>query len=307
MNDTEKPASGTMPEEERPATEAANTEREAAERQAEELAAAKKNMRYGLLWCVGGLAVTFGTYFLADEGGRYLVAHGAIVWGAIQAGKGLYDALRINCRRGDFAAVRRMVVAAVVLAALIGYLAVLGSRRMDSGAEEGLRYVDAEQLFECPALGLRMRIPAGYTPVEDTAATASETDSTYANHTMYVLDADEWEIDVEAVERSISEEVETIADISEYCLSRDSAYYDGGIIKATRPLAVGGLDMLGSEGRRRDWPGFVFSTYDLKQGQALITVSIIYPAKEYGRAATQKRIGEILAGIELTPLQAGEE
>jgi len=303
MNEIEKPASGAMSEEDPHVT----AEREAAGQQDVELAAARKNMFHGLLWCAGGLAVTLGTYFLADEGGRYLVAHGAIVWGVLQAGKGLYDSLRINYRRGEFGAVRRLVVMAVCVVALVGYLGTFGLQRMEDGAVAELRYVDAEQVFDCPELGLRMRIPAGYTPVEDTAAANSETDSTYASHTMYVLDAGEWEIDLEAVERRISEEVETIADISEYCLSRDSAYYDGGIIKETRPFAIGELDMLYSEGRRRDWPGFVFSNYDFKQGQALITVSIIYPAKEYGRTATQKRIEEILGGIELASPQSRQE
>lgn len=97
MNEIEKPASGAMPEEDPHVT----AEREAAEQQDVELAAARKNIFHGLLWCAGGLAVTLGTYFLADEGGRYLVAHGAIVWGVLQAGKGLYDSLRINYRRGE--------------------------------------------------------------------------------------------------------------------------------------------------------------------------------------------------------------
>jgi len=302
MNENEKTAPESIPEEERLAAESVNAELKSDDPQAAELAAAKKNIGYGLLWCAGGLAVTFGTYFLADEGGQYLVAHGAVVWGAIQAGKGLYDCLRINYRRGEFAAVRRMAAAAVAIVALIVCLAVLGSRRSDDDAAEEPLYVDAEQVFECPSLGLRMRIPAGYTPVEDTQKAAPETDSTYASYTMYVLDAGEWEIDVEAVEQRISEEVEAIADISDYCLSRDSVYYDAGIIKATRPFAVDGIDMLYSAGRRRDWPGFVFSNYDFKRGQALVTVSIIYPAREYGRAATEKRIGEILGGIELSPL-----
>lgn len=302
MNKNEKPESGPLVETAVDETEAGDVGQEAAGRQETELSAARKNMTYGLLWCGGGLAVTFGSYFLADEGGQYLIAHGAVVWGVIQAGKGVYDYLRINYRRGELAAARRMAVAAVSLVLLIGCLVALGWRRTDDGEAAAPCYVDAEQVFECPAVGLRLRIPAGYTPVEDAQTATPETDSTYANYTMCVLDAGEWEIDVDAVEQRISEEVETIAEISEYCLSRDSSYYDGGIIKATRPFALGGIDMLYSEGRRREWPGFVFSNYDFMQGQALITLSIVYPAKEYGSAATQRRIGEILGGIELAPL-----
>ncbi len=44
----------------------------------------KKNMIFGLLWFVGGLAVTIFTYNAASEGGTYVVAWGAMLWGIIQ-------------------------------------------------------------------------------------------------------------------------------------------------------------------------------------------------------------------------------
>ena len=53
-------------------------------------------------------------------------------------------------------------------------------------------------------------------------------------------------------------EAKSIADLSDYCASRDSAYYDGRIIKASRPLVSNSTDMLYSEGRRTEYPGFVF-------------------------------------------------
>lgn len=43
-----------------------------------------KNMIYGALWCVGGIAVTVATYNAATSGGTYVVAWGAILFGAIQ-------------------------------------------------------------------------------------------------------------------------------------------------------------------------------------------------------------------------------
>ena len=98
----------------------------------------------------------------------------------------------------------------------------------------------------------------------------------------------------------MSPEAKSIADLSDYCASRDSAYYDGGIIKASRPLVSNGTDMLYSEGRRTEYPGFVFTAYDLKQGQSLITVGISYPSKEYGKTSTLRRVEELLRGIELT-------
>lgn len=44
----------------------------------------KKNMIFGLLWFVGGLAVTIFTYNAASDGGTYVVAWGAMLWGIIQ-------------------------------------------------------------------------------------------------------------------------------------------------------------------------------------------------------------------------------
>lgn len=60
--------------------------------------AGKKNMLYGLLWCVGGAIVTAVTYQMAassPSGGRYVVAWGAIVFGAIQFLRGAAQAARL--------------------------------------------------------------------------------------------------------------------------------------------------------------------------------------------------------------------
>jgi hypothetical protein len=44
---------------------------------------------YGGLWCVGGIIVTAVTYSAASGGGSYVVAWGAILFGAIQFFRGL--------------------------------------------------------------------------------------------------------------------------------------------------------------------------------------------------------------------------
>lgn len=49
----------------------------------------KKNMLYGALWCIGGIVVTVVSYSAASGGGTYIVAFGAIIFGAIQFFKGL--------------------------------------------------------------------------------------------------------------------------------------------------------------------------------------------------------------------------
>jgi hypothetical protein len=45
---------------------------------------AEKDMLHGALWCVGGIVVTVATYAAASGGGAYVVAWGAILFGAIQ-------------------------------------------------------------------------------------------------------------------------------------------------------------------------------------------------------------------------------
>jgi hypothetical protein len=57
-------------------------------------AAGKKEMLYGALWCIGGIAVTAGTYAAASNGGPYIIAFGAIIFGAIQFFRGLVQWLR---------------------------------------------------------------------------------------------------------------------------------------------------------------------------------------------------------------------
>lgn len=58
-----------------------------------EIKAGNKNMLYGALWFAGGAAVTIGSYMAAEDGGRYVLAWGAVIFGAIQFLKGLSQRL----------------------------------------------------------------------------------------------------------------------------------------------------------------------------------------------------------------------
>jgi hypothetical protein len=51
--------------------------------------AGRKNMRYGAMWCVGGVVVTVLTLQAAAGGGQFVIAWGAILFGAIQFFRGL--------------------------------------------------------------------------------------------------------------------------------------------------------------------------------------------------------------------------
>jgi hypothetical protein len=54
--------------------------------------AGNKNMLYGALWFFGGLIVTLLTFTAAQGGGRYVIAWGAVVFGAIQFMRGYSQA-----------------------------------------------------------------------------------------------------------------------------------------------------------------------------------------------------------------------
>ena len=66
-------------------------------------AAARKNMLFGALWCGGGILVTALTYSAAASGpgdGSYVVAWGAIVFGALQFFRGVAGSATTGRRPG---------------------------------------------------------------------------------------------------------------------------------------------------------------------------------------------------------------
>jgi hypothetical protein len=48
-----------------------------------------RSMLFGAMWCIGGTVVTVATYGAAQEGGRYVIAYGAIIAGVAQFFRGL--------------------------------------------------------------------------------------------------------------------------------------------------------------------------------------------------------------------------
>jgi hypothetical protein len=50
-----------------------------------------KNMLVGALFCIIGIAITAATFSAASQGGSYFVCYGAIIFGAIQFFKGLFQ------------------------------------------------------------------------------------------------------------------------------------------------------------------------------------------------------------------------
>ena len=55
----------------------------------EEKKAGRSNMLFGALWCIGGIIATVMSYNAASGGGTYVVAWGAVLYGAVQFIKGV--------------------------------------------------------------------------------------------------------------------------------------------------------------------------------------------------------------------------
>ncbi len=56
----------------------------------------KRHMVYGVLWAIGGIAVTIITYVTSSISGVYLIAWGAILWGLIDFFRGLVGWLKFR-------------------------------------------------------------------------------------------------------------------------------------------------------------------------------------------------------------------
>ena len=297
MKQTQESAFEPMPETPRE-PESSAPEPTAADRQAAELTEARKNMVAGLLWCGGGLAVSFLTYFLASQGGgRYFVATGAIIWGFIQACRGLVTWLKIKYRNGEYTAFWRMLGAAVCTVVAIGWLYTFSSRLLGG---ETVSYLDTEQVYTCVDIGIRFTVPAGYAPIEKVAN--PETPTSYANYQMDTWN-DEIGFVVEGVANFIPSGTNSIADLKEYCARRDSSYYDQEIIAPTQLITVGGREMLCSEGRSSQYPGRIYTIYDQMYGQTLISICFNYDESAYGKRTTRKRIENLLGRLELLDIQ----
>lgn len=257
---------------------------------------ARSNIIAGLLWCAGGLAFSFLTYFFATEGGRYIIATGAIIWGILQACKGLFTWLKIKYQSKEYTAFWRMTGAAVCTIVAVGWLYSFSSRLLTG---EEVAYLDNEQVYTNADAGIRFTVPAGYSRIEET--TNPETEKTYATCRMSVWN-DEIGFMIEGVHGFIPPEITSVTDIRDYCAKRDSSYYDKEIIAPTRPITVGEREMLCSEGRSTEEPTLIYTVYDLINGQSLITIRFCYDESAYGKRTTRERIENLLGRLELDEL-----
>lgn len=140
---------------------------------ADTLRSARKDIIAGALWCVGGLAVTYLTYYFAKPGASYTVASGAIIYGGFQGLRGLWAYLsEVKSDRKRFS--KGLALGILGILAVIG-LAIGGWK---FSHKDDLRPLSVEQKLDDDALGLHVTIPAGYEAIK--TSVKEETDSTYA-------------------------------------------------------------------------------------------------------------------------------
>ena len=226
---------------------------------------ARRNILYGMLWCIGGLIFSFASYYLTEAGGRYVVATGAIIWGAVQAFKGLIAYLQVKRALGDSSACKRAIALAAGTTVAIAGLTYASWRMVHA---DEVRIVAEEQDYDCPELGLRMTIPAGFSELE--ATSEEETETTYAGCRAFASN-DTRAISVEGTVGNMSEEVATAEDIEVYLTEEAEKFFDGGI--DTRGfVTIGGVQMMKHVGTRTQNPEWKSVMYDAVHKGSLITI-----------------------------------
>lgn len=228
------------------------------------LRTARRNMLSGLLWCVGGLIFSFVSYYFTETGGRYVIATGAIVWGAIQAVGGLTAYVRELRSRGAHAAARQAVVLGVCAGAVIAGLGYASWRTVHAGDVE---YLATEQHYECPELGLRVNLPAGFAEFETSGR--EETDSTYAYRQVSAF-SDECSFMAEGHVGNL-EEVQ-VDEMAETLGEQAAAFLDGGLTDSGEIVVLGNSRMLRHVGRRSGFPGWNVVLYDVAHGGSLVSL-----------------------------------
>ncbi len=233
----------------------------------EELKGARRNMRMGLLWCVGGLAGSFLSYYSARAGGRYVIATGAIVWGAIQALNGLTAYIQLMRARGENAACKKAIVTAVCTAlAIVG----LGYQSWRMVQTEDMPLMENPQPYDCPELGIRFTIPAGFTAI--TTEHNEETDSTYAVYRISAWNADHG-ILVEGTAGNLTDETIVAADeIAGYLNAQAEAFFDAGLLHKGETIEINGIRLLKHAGRRTEYPNWTTAMYDMVHKGSLLTI-----------------------------------
>lgn len=231
------------------------------------LRTARRNMLLGLLWCVGGLIFSFVSYYFTEAGGRYVIATGAIVWGAVQAVSGLVAYVRELRGRGAYATARQAVVLGVCAGAVIAGLGYASWRMVHA---DDVEYLATEQQCEWPELGLRVSVPAGFSELETTGR--EETDSTYAYRKVLAYNDDRMFM-VEGHAGNLTDAgIAQVDEMTEALGEQAAAFLDGGLTGSGEIVVLGGIRMLRHVGRRTDYPEWNTVLYDAAHDGSLVSI-----------------------------------
>lgn len=239
----------------------------------DETAQARRDMIYGLLWCVGGLAFSFISYYFTEAGGRYTIATGAIVWGAFQALRGFTNRLRQLRRMDDTAGFKRMLLIGLAAVLLVGGLSLMAYGLTHAPEDE---YLAEEQIYDSPQLKLHVVIPEGFSEYE--SEMEPETDSTYAFAWMSAYN-DDTAIRIDGiVDRLRPDSVSTVEEISDYLNEMAAEFMTGGLLRDAEPVEIGGQRMLKYIGRSDENPDMICNLYEAVHDCSVISIYYAYRA-----------------------------
>ena len=237
--------------------------------------AVAENIR-ATMW-VGGAAVTLLTYRMAEPGGRYFVATGALLWGLVELVRGFAKCIALRYRAGDRRAFRRTVAAAAAATVAVAATGLTTIRTVND-TDTAQELVRQEQRIDIPELKMRITLPADLTEAD--REQIPETDTTYAVHRISAWNGSRI-VNAEGIERLLEDDsVTTVAEISEHLDEQAAAFLDGGIIDAAEQVWIDSIPMRRYRGRLESRPGWITTYYDLVHAGSLITLYFSYEASE---------------------------
>lgn len=238
----------------------------------------RRRMLSGLLWCVGGLAVTSASYWFADAGGKFSVFYGAVIYGIYDFLVGLVGWLRYLKDNGMTSAFRTWLAAGIVGIVVVAGLTYGSYRLINGEMEEGEELLDREQVCMLPQFDFKIKLPAGMTECERTFE--AETDTTYMQYSVVSYN-NEFAVCLAAQKNSLGREVVGAEELVDCFGPLDSLYFDNGIIVPCRVVTLGGHPYLKTVGRTQSLEGCIVALYDFTDGTDTATLYYSYADDEF--------------------------
>lgn len=238
----------------------------------------RRRMLSGLLWCVGGLAITSASYWFADAGGKFSVFYGAVIYGIYDFLVGLVGWLRYLKNNGMTSAFRTWLAAGIVGIVVVAGLTYGSYRLINGGMEEGEELLDREQVCMLPQFDFKIKLPAGMTECERTFE--AETDTTYMQYRVISYNND-IAVSLAAQKNSLGRELVSADELFDCFGPLDSLYFDNGIIVPSRVVTLGGHPYLKTIGHTSSVDGCVVTLYDFTDGTDTASLYYLYDGNEF--------------------------